>query len=548
MDDSRTIRELEELADLFLTEAMEHAQSPGREAHPVAPPKPASTTERLDTAGQAMRDQLSGAASYRFGGSSSAVRFRSELPMNPPQSQPNAARLRLHQPAEGERPRNRPAPPAEVQAVFLGNLPGYAHPWLTQYAHHLARAAGPVAVLHLDDEQVDLDLVGVLDDQTMSRVSVAGDLRATLEALADDPVSPVRQFVIHVAVAPGESAAGLVRGIDRWTLLTGADNTAVIAAYQLLKQMLDSRGAGENPPAPPAVGVMVLGSDEATSVDAGRKIQTTAANFLKLDLKLLGHRKQMLPVQVRHLGSFVFGEAEQTPDAPPGGQWDEALDLLARLGGGAGASGAESSTPPAETPMVSEDERVALTRDEGPQAVGPTVPDNDLAEADRPRPAESDLRPPDSARPRPAQPDLPAVDASSEEEPDLVLFARASGEAPGCIGLEASCPRQTQVRIVLDQGGRMHLLTRQDAGETADRCLARLMHAAAWAREHMELLRLTQRQMHFDRQMEPLLHLFTGQARQAVALTQQAPSQLKIHLLQRVNVGDRATWVCNALN
>ena len=46
-----------------------------------------------------------------------------------------------------------------VEVVFLGNLPGFASPWMTQYAQHVALECGVVGVLHIDDEQIDLDFV-----------------------------------------------------------------------------------------------------------------------------------------------------------------------------------------------------------------------------------------------------------------------------------------------------------------------------------------------------------------------------------------------------
>ena len=44
-----------------------------------------------------------------------------------------------------------------VEAVILGNLPGLSGPWLTQYAQLLAQQEGPVAILHVDDDLIDLE-------------------------------------------------------------------------------------------------------------------------------------------------------------------------------------------------------------------------------------------------------------------------------------------------------------------------------------------------------------------------------------------------------
>lgn len=174
---------------------------------------------------------------------------------------------------------------------------------------------------------------------------------------------------------------------------------------------------------------------------------------------------------------------------------------------------------------------------------------NDSEQRSFAQPAQAVAREAASQQPSSEQvePDAPSPD-QDDDEPDLALFVRQSGEAPGAVGLEARCPRQQAVRVLLDQRGRLHLLARQSADEPAAAALSRLMHAAAWAREHVDLLRLTQRQMHFDRDRVPLLHLFTGHAKQAVGLTQQASADLKVHLLQSVRTGQGATWVCNALN
>ena len=59
-------------------------------------------------------------------------------------------------------------PESRVEAVFLGNLPGYSGPWLMQYAHRLAKQSGPVAVLSVGDNEVDIDLVST-DENTLKR-------------------------------------------------------------------------------------------------------------------------------------------------------------------------------------------------------------------------------------------------------------------------------------------------------------------------------------------------------------------------------------------
>src|SRR5690606_2548438 len=68
----------------------------------------------------------------------------------------------------GMSPAERPDTPAPdrsqplsvlVEGVMLGNLPGFGGAWLTQYAGLLAQQDGPVAIVHVGDDSLDLELI-----------------------------------------------------------------------------------------------------------------------------------------------------------------------------------------------------------------------------------------------------------------------------------------------------------------------------------------------------------------------------------------------------
>ena len=75
-----------------------------------------------------------------------------------------------------------------------------------------------------------------------------------------------------------------------------------------------------------------------------------------------------------------------------------------------------------------------------------------------------------------------------------------------------------------------------------------LAEAGKWVREHLELLKLTMRDANFDSSAEPSLHLFTAKAHLATPIVAKLGDQVKLHLLQEVQVGLQSAWFCTPLN
>jgi len=328
MDDTRTQQALDQLADLFLT-----GQTPVAETQTPPASTPATT--------QSKRDNLAGPA---------PIRLRPKLTEKPKPAAPVAytpptqgdAPLRLQpQPPTSPQEEGSPiatigdvedhedthedlvaheesdtrdedtAPAVAVEAVILGNLPGLSGPWLTQYAQLLAQQEGPVAILHVDDDLIDLELVEPTNRDTPSRgVSLRMppgggqiDPRSILEAMlnASDAADTAPQTVL-IHLDPQHDEQGLARAlcIDDWTLMCGADDLAIVGGYKMLKHMVES----EPSVAGKKLGLMIMGSDPKESQDAARKFQSASESFLKTPVQLLGWQKQMVPVNLRHLGRF----------------------------------------------------------------------------------------------------------------------------------------------------------------------------------------------------------------------------------------------------
>ncbi|MEM6459097.1 MAG: hypothetical protein AAF710_06870, partial [Planctomycetota bacterium] len=490
---------LDDLAELFLTEPDPDALAgPG----PIKlPPKPAHTPPPV-----ADETNDPAAADYRHDPS-------------PPRDEP---RLRLagDEPATPVRPGRANA---NAEAVVLGNLPGMAGPWLTQYGQLLAQQDGAVAILHVDACRIDLELVeptqpapdvdpyaGPAAAAPTLRVPPGGfggrDLLAVLDQLCAARVAPVRTVLVHLDPTP-ESLPKLL-ALDYWTLLSGADDAAIVAGYRLLKHLLEADGDV----ARAHVGLMVVGSDRPAGQDAARKLRAAVANFLHTPLELIGYQQKMIPARCRTLGSF--------PDTET--LWPRLAAWLAAL---------ETPTPAAEP--------------EEPAAASPTLPP--LAE-----PVHLDALEP--------EPPAEAADQKSEiknqKSPDLFALIdsdpRAAASIPGGLALEARCPSQPHTQLALDSTGRLHLLHRHDSAEgdppTPREAIVELVAVRDWARQHRDLLRLTERTRHFDPDADPVLHLFTDRADLSVNLVARLGELLKLHLLRDVAVGEQHMTFCTPLS
>ncbi|MFA9478419.1 hypothetical protein ACERK3_08930 [Phycisphaerales bacterium AB-hyl4] len=619
MEENRTRRALDELADLFLTGPTGGPPSPVEADEPADADQadadrdtPASATKAArhprDAETVLAEFDLEGPAPIRLPPKTGPVAPRPSPYRRPADdrpeprasraSSPAAPSLRLHRDdvgsagptdesstddADDREARLPVAAPASVEAVLLGNLPGLSGPWLTQYAQRLAQREGPVLLLHLDEQGLDMEMVEPTDrPQPPGRVPPGGqarDLVDRLETLIRLAPHPVRRVLVHVEASPNPMVLAKLRCLDAWTLLTGADDAATVAGYRLLKRMIETDPAAT----PRRVGVMMMGSDDESACRGIARLRSAAASFLDTPIELVGSQRQMVPVNLRQLGRF---EPMQT-------LWPSLRRWLAGLDPAEGRSGTAQAEPthaesadvepaddfdsPDVEPADFASAETEFPFDELPSFDEPTrepeleqtterVPERTAEQA----PRQSTAREPQSAAEQPAhqqpaaQPTAePAQPQPSEGEasPDLAAFL--TGDAlVGGMALEARCPHQPDTQLLLDQDGRLHLLRRHApaADRTAvaqrsdddlpalRRALIELLEARAWVREHVELLQLTQRQCRFDRAADPVLHLFTHRADLANALTARLGPMLKLHLLQKVGQAEHATWFSTPLN
>ena len=73
-----------------------------------------------------------------------------------------------------------------------------------------------------------------------------------------------------------------------------------------------------------------------------------------------------------------------------------------------------------------------------------------------------------------------------------------------------------------------------------------LIEAGRWVRENLELIALTQRDRTFL-DADPTLHLMTDRPDTATRLVGKLAGQVRLHLLQQVQIGQASGWFCTPL-
>ena len=302
-------------------------------------------------------------------------------------------------------------------------------------------------------------------------------------------------------------------GLNSWTLLSGADDAAIVAGYRLLKRLLESDGRV----ASTRVGLMVMGSRPDAGQKAAGKLRAAVGNFLQTPLELIGSQQKMIPARCRTLGRF--GDLEE--------MWPRLEAWLGQLRPPApkapSAAPAARVSPRVALPPMDEPVRVAAEAAKQPRA--------EAAASSSPAP-ESDL--------------VPDLFQLIDSDP------RTTASIPGGLALEARCPSQPHTQLALDASGRLHLLHRHDSADgdppTPKEAIVELVAVRDWARQHRQLLQLTERGRRFDPDADPVLHLFTDRADLSVHLVARLGDLLKLHLLRDVSVGDQRTYFCTPLS
>jgi hypothetical protein len=447
---------------------------------------------------------------------------------------------------------SRALQPTEVELLLVGHLPVLGSAWVLQYAKHVAQNSGvPVGLIRLSGGEATVDLTlppSEVPPQSGPMPSIAEAVKYVAQRTG--------RWIIRLDEsadrATAADAASSIRIADRVTVLTGADEAAVVGCYRVIKTL-------EPGEATPRLHVAVMGSNPARAEEAAGKLSKAAEKFLKSRVTSEACSAKITP------GSSV----NVYRGRPNAGH----ADLISLLRGGPAptetpkpiAVQTELEVEPLDHDFVdaheSEDQKVetefsAQVSEGAPQTVSrnavQTVSQT-LSQPARQNGTEAHIQ----SR-TPSQPVIRnTVQHQSQNEVQNKFRAPAPTDAPSaqspesqslarhleCLEpLASKCPYAPEVELAVDPEGRLHLIARasNDPGLT----LGALTTAKSWAEAHASLMTMAHPRL---RTASAVCHLMTDAPKSVRRL---GDSDLKLHLLT-APAGTRendAGWVCVELN
>ena len=278
---------------------------------------------------------------------------------------------------------------ASVDLLLLGHLPVQGGLWLIPYAGRESQG-GVGALIRMHEDTIDLAIVGDVDVDISSCTS--------LEQAFDLVGSTVTNWMVQPP-SDADSTALLHCDADRITLLSGADQAAVVGAYRLLKGLVVASG---NTEPSPSMNVVIVGTEERTAQDAANRIIQTAHHQLGVQLAV----GQPLPA----MGSTSRVASQVSFDRTSG-----VVDILTRI-------------------------RAAMQRTPEPQKEEQAIPMTQRPSVEIEEPVEVPVI------------ESPQMHHQETKQPSYASYVE------GLIGLKARCPEHEEVELAIDTDGRLHVL------------------------------------------------------------------------------------------
>ncbi|MBX3372626.1 MAG: hypothetical protein KF817_02225 [Phycisphaeraceae bacterium] len=454
--------------------------------------------------------------------------------------------------------RRRPSGPT-FELLLVGHLPVRAALWLAPVAERIARERGLTALVRLDGDDPLVQLFGGTSDPM--RAESCRNLRETILFLG----RTVRTWLLRPSARTAMSDVAALRP-DRLTLLSGADEVALVSAYRIIRDLFESAEAISAPL--PALDVIVIGSDEATSADMVARLARTVDATLGLPVSarfvlpriepggrttgLRSFAGQMRP-DVSEVSAWIefarsrfhVDEIGEPLPAPPESTARPSMAPPSDPIHAPPAEGRVTHTPtPTPTPTPTGSGRLEPVRS-GDRA---DAPDRDglharttadlLGEAAQVRRAPFQPGREPAAAPPAARGDLEArLPARPHEPDDAGRPVPLSTYVAGLTALPVRSPGRERVELAIDARGHVHLLA--DANDLRD-----VLVVEAWVRSHRAVLQLACREFTFDPAGRARCHLFTGDP---LSVADLHGSRWALHLLARVEVEGKIGWCYRAL-
>ncbi len=401
--------------------------------------------------------------------------------------------------------------PIEIEALILGHLPIMAGPWATQYAASLCRMrADPVAFVRLSAGTLSVEL---LDPEL--RAPSWEERTDDVEAAINTAIVRAGRVVVRVDALDEPDVAQSPRA-HRVTLLTGADEAALVGAYQTLKSLPARSGLVEADDEP-RLRFAIMGATDEEADRAAKKLHQAAQAFLSETIAEAPRVGQMGPTP-----SIKLFQGETTLKA------EELLDQIARA--------IALKTTPGARPKEQGNRPAAREVSTGERPDRRAIWDHSERVCEHKGGARRDIGAASFLQPVSDEASVLLHAAPDSARGGAALVTHLQGLRV----LPARCPFEESVELAYDPAGRLHLCAHGKQG-----CLQALEVVRTWARQHAALLALIQNDAHIDAEADPVLHIFTGVPAPARRLLD---SPLRVHLLQKIELAGQTGWLCTDLN
>ncbi len=461
-----------------------------------------------------------------------------------------------------------------IELLVVGHLPVRAGLWLTPYADACAREHGPTALLRLDRDEPVLQILRGADTDAVP--PAGGTLRDTIRAVAGN----ITSWIVYAGGTA--TAADLVRPQpDRITVLSSADDAAVVGAYQHVKNLVNAAESEQTKL--PKVTLAVLGADETAASRVFDRVNRTTTAFLGVDVELSSVIQRMdagvrstsyvnFPGETSPTAEDIVKLIQQAPTtAPP---QTTAQPVAPVESHSADLHGIGEATDATEPTRLSSDERELLHQQSAPAepvaqpaveqpeqpnaSQQPAVHDGRDADVQRPlveyvayaetpqaqqlreqqQFAQTHQRRPARVVPRPHMEVEPKKPDAAREPNDRGKPVQLASHVHDLTPIVPRCPGRERVELAVGRFGRVHLLGKEDT-------MREMRVVESWVRAHCELLAMACPDVTIDPAARPVCHVFTDTPAE---LADMHGCDVKLHVLAPVQVNGETAWYAAPLN
>jgi len=408
-------------------------------------------------------------------------------------------------------------PRARVEVVVLGHLPVRATLWARQYACARAQECNEtVALIRAASGSTALDLICAGEP-----VEVKGSVH--LEPALDTVSANADRVILRVDEASEPELLDRPE-VEEITILTGADEAAVVASYRLIKALDASLNERYELGEGPSLRLAVMGASAEQSQDACTKLRNAVETFIERPIEIAAGSGRIDAATTTN----IYRDSIAHPAS-------HIIDGLVRAARKIPLSGGIE-----EPGVMVEPEREG----EEDAAVEPLRVEFPAGGVNAPEPRRETI--PETPGPDRVEGSVQgSADDSRDDAPTMRVGLCAM--IPGLEPIEARCPKAPGVELALDGQGQLHLIV-SDA-DTQD-AMNRLLAAQSWARNNLSLLiraepSLAMPSTDRDDETDPTMHLIAIDPR---AVREIFDTSVRIYALARVKVGKVIAQVATPIN